>query len=244
MAQFKRVVRCLDFVLEAVNKAYPGRSKASDGSLGDQAHAARKSDHNPDENGIVHARDFTEWDPNTPTVDLDDVAEALVNFIISLKPAWLKYMIWRGRIMSGFGGPSPWIWRKYTGANGHFKHAHISAKSTAEADGAIKFPFKKPGARKDGLRPGDAGKAVEFLEALLNILIPYRMNAKGVMKAKRIKEDGWYEGETSAGVAEFQRFCNAFWKLTGSTKRISVNGVADNRTLGLIAEWVKVAQAK
>lgn len=245
MAKFKRVVRCLDVTLEKVNAAYPGRSKASDGALGDQAHAARKSDHNPDENGIVHARDFTEWDPHTPNDDLDDVAEALVNFIIKLKPTWLKYVIWRGRIMSGFGGPSPWVWRRYTGPNGHFLHAHVSAKSTPEADSNIKFPFKKPGSRKDvGLRPGDVGKGVEFLEALLNILRPYRMNVKGKIAAKRIKEDGWYEGETTAAVAEFQRFCNAFNTLIGKKERYVVDGIAGPITLGLIAEWVKVALKK
>jgi len=41
-----------------VDKAFPGRDKRSDGWIGDRAHQARKSDHNPDKNGWVHAIDI------------------------------------------------------------------------------------------------------------------------------------------------------------------------------------------
>jgi hypothetical protein len=46
--------------------AFPGQrtlaepfSKDSDGSIGDEHHSARASDHNPDEHGVVHAIDIT-----------------------------------------------------------------------------------------------------------------------------------------------------------------------------------------
>jgi hypothetical protein len=41
-----------------VNKRWPTREKASDGWIGDRAHASRKSDHNPDGKGWVHALDI------------------------------------------------------------------------------------------------------------------------------------------------------------------------------------------
>jgi len=42
-----------------VDVAWPMRSKRSDGWIGDAAHLARTSDHNPDADGIVHALDIT-----------------------------------------------------------------------------------------------------------------------------------------------------------------------------------------
>ena len=43
---------------DQVNKAFPNRDKRSDGWIGDRAHQARKSDHNPDAKGFVHALDI------------------------------------------------------------------------------------------------------------------------------------------------------------------------------------------
>ena len=43
-------------------------------------------------------------------------------------------MIHRGRIISGPGGPAPWVWRKYDGPNGHFKHLHVSVSTKGEDD--------------------------------------------------------------------------------------------------------------
>ena len=45
---------------DQVNKRWPHRDKASDGSKGDSAHASRASDHNPDSKGLVHALDLDE----------------------------------------------------------------------------------------------------------------------------------------------------------------------------------------
>ena len=43
-----------------IDKRWPNRDKASDGIKGDSKHAARKSDHNPDSRGYVHAIDIDE----------------------------------------------------------------------------------------------------------------------------------------------------------------------------------------
>ncbi|MEO6089551.1 MAG: hypothetical protein ABIQ18_41235, partial [Umezawaea sp.] len=56
-----RVANSLQTLLAQLNAAAPGRSKVSDGSIGDPNHQAEGSgsDHNPDAAGVVCARDFT-----------------------------------------------------------------------------------------------------------------------------------------------------------------------------------------
>ena len=43
---------------EQVDDMYMDRDRKSDGWIGDTRHSARKSDHNPDKNGIVRALDL------------------------------------------------------------------------------------------------------------------------------------------------------------------------------------------
>jgi hypothetical protein len=46
-----RPANSLDTLLKQINARFPYRDKASDGGLGDSAHASRVSDHNPDSSG-------------------------------------------------------------------------------------------------------------------------------------------------------------------------------------------------
>src|SRR4051812_24248503 len=120
-----RVAKSLDQLLKQINNKYPGRSKASDGSIGDANHSARTSDHNPTAAGIVCARDFT----NDPAHGLDSekVAQALLD---SHDPR-IKYIISNKKIASGSGQKEKaWVWRKYTGINPHNHHFHISVKGS------------------------------------------------------------------------------------------------------------------
>jgi len=91
-------------------------------TIGDTAHAARKSDHNPDENGIVHAVDTTQNQSNADKT----VPQAVVDALIRVKDPRTKYIIWNKRIMAGNAGPSPWVWRPYHGVNTHEHHCHHS----------------------------------------------------------------------------------------------------------------------
>jgi hypothetical protein len=54
-----RIAKSLDVLRSQINKAHPNRSKVSDGWIGDTAHAARASDHNPNSGGVVTALDLT-----------------------------------------------------------------------------------------------------------------------------------------------------------------------------------------
>lgn len=131
-----RVARSLDVLLGELNAAAPLRSKVSDGSIGDAAHATRDSDHNPfviddDGEGVVRARDFTH-DPING-LDGDLLAARLVELAKSGHPALGPgaYVIWEGRIASATEDGQPWDWEPYGGSNEHRKHIHVSVALAA-----------------------------------------------------------------------------------------------------------------
>lgn len=123
-----RVAASLQTLLGQLNAMAPGRSKASDGSIGDPAHSSRTSDHNPDPAGVVRARDFT----HDPGGGLD--CQWLAAQLAASRDRRIKYVIWNHRILSGAAGPAPWVWRTYTGTNPHTRHLHLSVVTGAAAD--------------------------------------------------------------------------------------------------------------
>lgn len=127
-----RAARSLDQLLSEVNAAAPNRGKAADGTIGDQAHAARASDHNPNAAGVVRARDFTH-DPEHGC-DAGQLAERIRQLGIAGHPALQAgaYVIWNHRIASATLDGAPWDWEPYSGTNGHTHHCHVSV-STAPA---------------------------------------------------------------------------------------------------------------
>lgn len=122
-----RLAKSLETLRAQVNAAYPGRDKSADGSIGDAAHASRSSDHNPwvkdGKTGIVTAIDIT----HDPEVGLD--AGKLADALRASRDPRIKYIISNRRICSGASGTSPWRWRKYSGANPHNHHVHLSVES-------------------------------------------------------------------------------------------------------------------
>lgn len=113
---------CLAQLRAEFNRIAPGRDKNSDGSIGDQAHAARASDHNPDSRGIVHAIDVDR--DLGGGLDMQDVVDHLVARCRSGAEKRLTYVIYNRRIWSA---SRDWKSRAYTGSNAHTQHAHFSA---------------------------------------------------------------------------------------------------------------------
>lgn len=101
-----------------VNAAYPGRSRLSDGTIGDRAHAARDSDHNPEDDGSVNAGDFT----NDPAHGFD--SDRFARELAASGDPRTSLIISRSRYWTPRNG-----WRRYTGTNGHYTHAHVSSSS-------------------------------------------------------------------------------------------------------------------
>ena len=194
-----RVAKALLKLRGQIDAQYPKRSKKSDGSIGDAAHASRNSDHNPwiqdAGNGVVSAIDIT----HDPKCGLDTwkLAEELR---VERDPR-IKYVISNKRIWSAT--TQPYSWRKYTGSNPHSEHMHVSVKSTKshydddsewappKAGGATEAP---PWADDDSpalrplLRRGSAGDDVRTVQRLLGLPV-----------------DGIFGPETDAAVRGFQR---------------------------------------
>ncbi len=108
-------------LLAEINLLWPNRSRRSDGTVGDSAHASRTSHHNPDADGSVNAVDIT----HHPGV-FD--AHRFVRWLVAKNDlrvieAISNSQIWtRARAAEG--------WRTYGGTNKHTAHAHISFSHT------------------------------------------------------------------------------------------------------------------
>lgn len=213
-----RIAKSLDVLRKQLNEAYPKRSKASDGSIGDTAHSARKSDHNPNSKGVVQAIDIT----HDPANGLD--ARRLADALFASKDKRIKYIISNGQIASGYGASHPFgVWRKYNGSNAHRKHVHISVRDDPKLyDSLAKWKFDaEPEAKEIVLKEGATGKYVEDLQTSLTVL-GYTVNI-----------DGDYGKKTKKAVEDFQR-----------DHDLLVDGWAGSRTLTAIGEALKAKETK
>ena len=115
---------------EQIDDSFPDRDRTSDGWIGDARHAHRVSDHNPDAQGWVRAIDIDRdlYRGSKPDV-APDLADQLRSACKSKSEQRISYIIFEGRIASPILG---WKWRKYTGANKHNHHIHISFKKKAD----------------------------------------------------------------------------------------------------------------
>jgi hypothetical protein len=120
-----RVAKSLLHLRDQANAMWPKRSKASDGTFGDRSHQSRSSDHNPwfnvDNDWVVTALDIT----NDPAHGC--VSQKIADALVASRDPRIKYIISNRKICSAT--VAPWTWRKYTGANPHDKHVHISVKA-------------------------------------------------------------------------------------------------------------------
>jgi len=114
---------------EQIDTWYPDQRTSNNGWLGDARHAARKSDHNPDQTGCVRA------------IDIDsrlDSSEGLSVYladqirICAKTDKRISYVIHNGMIASKILN---FKWRKYSGYNKHTKHIHVSFNPSGDKDG-------------------------------------------------------------------------------------------------------------
>lgn len=116
-----RLARSLGTLRDEVDRMAPRRSRASDGTLGDAAHAARPSRHNPNNAGVVCALDVTHdpgggMDVHTLAIQLATQAR------LQRTNPDLEYIVSNRRIASRTNN---WAWRSYVG-DPHTNHAHFA----------------------------------------------------------------------------------------------------------------------
>ncbi|WP_328345624.1 peptidoglycan-binding domain-containing protein [Micromonospora sp. NBC_00421] len=174
----------LRLLRDEVDRRWPHRDRASDGWIGDAAHQAGTSDHNPDaDDRSVNALD----------IDRDGIDPVLVIRKCIAHPS-TQYVIFDRTIWSRSRGFAP---ARYTGSNPHDKHLHVSVshqRALERSDrswGIVAAPVPKLGDRV--LRRGDRGGDVRELQATAN-----RLGAA-------LAVDGDFGAATEAWVRTFQQ---------------------------------------
>lgn len=191
-----RLAKSLETLRAQVNAKWPNRSKQSDGSIGDAGHSSRASDHNPDPSGVVRAIDIT----HDPKSGFDSYAFA--DMLLKEQDKRLKYVISNSRIGSGPAGVQPGVWRKYTGANKHDHHCHISVVPDYRGDSTQGWDIDGVASTEAAdtytpppptLRKGDKGPQVRIMQA--------RLTAHGAY----VEADGDFGPMTTASLQAFQK---------------------------------------
>lgn len=184
-----------------INKAWPKRDKASDGWIGDAAHASRYSDHNPDDRGCVHAID----------VDRDGIHPATVCAAAISHPA-THYVIFDRKIYSREQGYRPVV---YDGANPHTHHIHTSIDRTVTAEksvtpwvpvtGSVYIVDPLSGWPPGTPERGERGLGTRIAQAYLNLC------------GAKLQVDGVFGPLTDQAVRHYQKQANL--TVTGSVNR-------------------------
>lgn len=185
-----KLAPALKVLLEQVNVRWPNRQKEYDGTIGDEAHQHRKSDHNPNAKGIVLAMDLD----NDPANGL--VARRLGEALIASRDPRIKYVISNGQICNGDWGVARWMWRSYSGSNPHNEHMHISLKDIPELyneETPWRFDTFPQQLQDPFLKQGMEGDAVKELQDLL------------IKSGIGLTVDGKFGSKTKAAVEIFQR---------------------------------------
>lgn len=175
-----------------VDKKWPKRSKKSDGTVGNAAHAATKSDHNPNSRNSVNAIDIT-----YPGVNPDVVIAAVK------KHPSAAYVIFNRHIYSATDG---WVKKPYAGVSPHTTHLHISIKQSVKAESStvrwfttpakpvakpVVKPVKKPALPKypgaNKLKVGSKNTAVKVVQTAVGNPVTGTMTPADIADVKRFQ---------------------------------------------------------
>lgn len=233
-----RLAGCLEVFRAEANAANPGRDRASDGWIGDEAHAARISKHNPDAAGVVRALDV-----DVDGLDLPAAFEKARAYVAA-SPSWLPFLRDGGcLILNRRITKADWSgWAVYTGTDPHTGHGHVETPDDPAAydDRRPWLVFTDnpwPGQAPDVPAPAPAPVSPVDVRRLergpnnypdadprhnLTAALQTRIRTRYPLYGKRLTSDGWFGAATETAVREFQR----------RSPGLAVDGVAGPATLG------------
>lgn len=180
-----RLARSLVILRDEINALALNRDKSYDGTIGDESHQSRVSDHNPNEMGVVCAFDATH-DPEHGA-DMGVISVAVAK---SGHPS-LKYVIHHRRIWTPEHG-----WHDYTGDNPHLTHMHVSVTDDYDDDrgwGLVHPPSPVATAYK---------LATPYMRGEMVRKIQVALQSRGYYL---IRADGLFGPLTETSVRKFQR---------------------------------------
>lgn len=126
---------------DQMNAVFPNRDKTSDGTIGDTAHQAESSGHNPDLTANAEYKDGdskdevraldVDSDTGDPNVSMEDIVQHLLVLARAGDLWMIRYMIFNRRI---WRASNSWKQEAYTGASPHTEHLHLSGAYSQSAD--------------------------------------------------------------------------------------------------------------
>lgn len=144
------LTRGLRNLRQQVNDAFPYRDKTSDGWIGDAAHQATTSGHNPDDtDGSRPAWDgdsdndpeVRAWDMDSDLGDPSVTAQDVVDHLRKLPglSGVIRYMIYDRRMYHARDGFDP---TPYTGSSPHTEHIHFEGAWSQSGDNNTTYDFR------------------------------------------------------------------------------------------------------
>lgn len=176
---------------------WPERNKASDGFLGDAAHSARDSQHNPNDRGSVNACD-------TGIIGIDPYR--LVNVAIKDSRTW--YVIYNHTIWSRTNNFRP---QKYNGVNGHEHHVHVSILTSVTAENDTRPWGFAPTAAPTAVSSKDEIVTKDEVQAIADAILNKKVTANGVTDTvlNHLVKNFVYDKAQSTALAEIRTMLKA-----------------------------------
>lgn len=195
-----------------LNAIAPKRDKTSDGSIGDAAHQAEVSGHNPDETANSECKDSdstnevraidVDKDLNVPGLTMEDIVQHLLKLARTGKLSVIRYIIYNRRIWSASSG---WVQKAYTGSNPHDKHMHLSGACNQTADEAANFDYHLDELVDDGM--------AEITQARFNELYLNAINSSAVATQEKARAWQYTGGGLPDGQLSTLSTLSSLWTL-------------------------------
>lgn len=198
-----RLTHGLDHLRSSVNARWPDRDKASDGAIGDAAHQASVSGHNPDDT----AGSTPEWSGDSDGTaevrawDMDDdlgepgtTAQMLVDHLRRLPgfASVVRYMIYNRTMYHSRDGFAP---TPYIGSSPHTEHIHFSGAWSNAADENTAFDYRLDEVGDMALTDDDLDKVEARVLALLRNADGKRAIGQAVFQY----DPGYVDGDPAKG---------------------------------------------